>query len=77
MSIPNENSNSSKLSWFQLLVLTPLARLRFILILCAIGLALAKWETLIALGQNGHGAVRERMLQVKGLNISAPCIPHL
>ncbi|NBS90539.1 hypothetical protein EBS67_11150, partial [bacterium] len=51
MSIPNANMNSNKLTWFQLLVLTPLARLRFILILGAIGLALAKWETLIALGQ--------------------------
>ncbi len=51
MSIPNENMNSSKLTWFQLFILTPLARLRFILILGAIGLALAKWETLIALGQ--------------------------
>ncbi|MBY0445244.1 MAG: hypothetical protein K2Q15_08570, partial [Burkholderiales bacterium] len=47
METPNKNG----LSWFQLLVLTPLARLRFILILGAIGLALAKWDTLIALGQ--------------------------
>jgi membrane fusion protein, copper/silver efflux system len=43
--------NKNGLSWFQLLVLTPLARLRFILILGAIGLALAKWDTLIALGE--------------------------
>ncbi len=51
MSIPNENMNSSKLTWFQLFILTPLARLRFILILGAIGLALVNWDTLIALGQ--------------------------
>ena len=51
MSIPIENTNPTKISWFQLLVLTPLARFRFILILGTIGLVLAKWDTLVALGE--------------------------
>ncbi len=40
--------NSGEISWFRLLVLTPLARLRFVFILGTIGLALAKWDTLLA-----------------------------
>ena len=46
-----EKSSSNNLGWLQLLVLTPLARLRFILILGTIGLVLAKWDMLVALGQ--------------------------
>ena len=72
METPNKNG----LSWFQLLVLTPHARLRFILILGAIGWLLQNGILLLPLGKNGRGTVRERKVRVKVLNISAPCIPH-
>ncbi len=37
-----------RMSWFRLFILTPLARLRFVFILFLIGIALAKWDTLLA-----------------------------
>ncbi|MSR30674.1 MAG: efflux RND transporter periplasmic adaptor subunit [Gemmataceae bacterium] len=40
---------SARIGLFRLLVLTPLARLRFVFLLGIIGLALAKWETLLSL----------------------------
>ena len=51
METSNQNIPATKISWFQLFILTPLARLRFIFILGAIGLVLAKWETLVAISK--------------------------
>lgn len=49
MGTLTDQSAPVKMSWFRLLVLTPLARLRFVFILAAMGLALANWDTLTAL----------------------------
>lgn len=75
MSIPNENMNSSKLSWFQLFVLTPLARLRFILILGAIGLVLAKWDFLMAISQKWSWKQNGAELSGEGFEYFCPMHP--
>ena len=61
METSNQNIPTAKISWLQLFILTPLARLRFIFILGVIGLALAKWDTLVAISKRvmwSQGAVQ-------------------
>ena len=61
METSNQNIPTAKISWLQLFILTPLARLIFIFILGVIGLALAKWDTLVAISKRvmwSQGAVQ-------------------